>query len=163
MSLQFWQQKQLHELSSQEWEALCDGCGKCCLHKILEARDDVEDDEPMRSDDTLHYVNVTCQLLNAETGQCTQYAERLKHVPDCVVLSPENLERILFMPTSCAYRRVYEGRGLPSWHPLLHGGSRQAMEAAGMATTGYPLRNEADPSLTEDQLQIITWPLYDAP
>ncbi len=158
----FWQQKTLYDMTQTEWESLCDGCGKCCLHKVIEARDDVADDVPMRADDTMHYVNVACQLLDTESGRCRHYATRLEYVPSCVVLTPERLENIHFMPTSCAYRRLHEGKPLPSWHPLLHDGSRVAMVEAGMATTGYRLHSETD-DVTEDDIIIIKWPLFTAP
>lgn len=154
----FWQEKSLTEMSPSEWESLCDGCGKCCLHKVLSAREDVPDDAPMQADDEMHYVNVACRLLNTETGRCRHYEKRLEFVPDCVVLSPADLPQIHYMPLSCAYRRLYEGKGLPEWHPLLHDGSREPMIAAGMATTGYPLYADDDPNVDEDDLVIITWP-----
>lgn len=158
----FWQTTALQEMSQDEWEQLCDGCGKCCLHKVLEARDDVADDAPMRADDTMHYINVACQLLDTESGRCRQYAQRLDYVPSCVVLTPENLAQSHFMPASCAYRRLFEGKPLPSWHPLLHQGSRIPMIEAGMATTGYSLYSDAT-EVADDDVVIITWPLFTAP
>ncbi|RUO19315.1 YcgN family cysteine cluster protein [Aliidiomarina iranensis] len=155
----FWQEKTLAEMSESEWEALCDGCGKCCLHKLLEDRDDVADDAPMELGEDLHYTNVACQLLDTKAGGCSNYANRHQFVPDCVQLSLAALPTIHFMPPSCAYRRLHEGRGLPSWHPLLHGGSRAAMAAAGMAVTGYATQKDTE-CAPEDGL-IVSWPLYD--
>ncbi|RUO40570.1 YcgN family cysteine cluster protein [Aliidiomarina taiwanensis] len=162
ISPDFWQQKSLQQMSQEEWELLCDGCGKCCLHKVLEAREDVPDDAPMGPDDTMHFVNVACRLLDTQTSQCRHYENRLDHVPECVVLTPEKIDEVHYMPPSCAYRRLAEGKPLPSWHPLRHDGSRAAMVAAGMATTGYTLYSDAD-ELDEDDLLIIRWPLHTAP
>lgn len=162
ITTEFWQQKSLTEMTQTEWESLCDGCGKCCLHKVLEARDDVADDVPMRADDTMHFVNVACQLLDTESGRCRHYPTRLEYVPSCVVLTAEQLENIHFMPPSCAYRRLAEGKPLPSWHPLLNAGSRVAMVEAGMATTGYSLYSDAE-EVAENDVVIITWPLFTAP
>lgn len=159
----YWENKPLEELSAQEWESLCDGCGKCCLHKVLPEREDLSKDAPMQQGETLHYVNVTCRLLDAETGQCMHYQDRLSYVPDCVVLKPENLHQIHFMPASCAYRLRAEGKPLPSWHPLRHNGSRVPMIEAGMATTGYPLYSESNEGIGEEDLEIIRWPLHVAP
>ncbi|RTE87602.1 MULTISPECIES: YkgJ family cysteine cluster protein [Gammaproteobacteria] len=156
----FWDDKPLTELDEQEWEQLCDGCGKCCLHKVLPTREDLPEDAPMQAGEELHYVNVTCQLLDTETGGCKHYQNRLSYVPDCVVLSADNIEKIHFMPPSCAYRLRAEGKPIPTWHPLRHNGSRIPMVEAGMATTGYPLYNELDPELSENELEIIRWPLH---
>lgn len=158
----FWETKSLAEMSQTEWESLCDGCGKCCLHKVLEPRDDLPEDAPMQADETAHYVNVACFLLDTETSRCRSYANRKKYVPDCVVLSSERLAEVHFMPPSCSYRLLKEGKPLPSWHPLRHGGSRAAMVEAGMATTGYPLYAD-NQEVAEEQLEIIRWPLYVAP
>ncbi|CUS48596.1 MAG: YcgN protein [Idiomarinaceae bacterium HL-53] len=161
--MRFWEHKSLAELTPSEWEALCDGCAKCCLHKVLTERDDLPADAPMQADETLHYVNVSCKLLDSERGRCRHYKDRLSYVPDCVVLTPENLATIHFMPPSCAYRLRAEGKPIPSWHPLRHEGSRVPMIEAGMATTGYPLYSEDDPDIDEDHLEIIRWPLHVAP
>ena len=97
-------------MSLTEWEALCDGCGKCCLHKL----EDVDDGG-------LHYTNVACHLLDLETGCCTRYAQRSRWVPDCVRLSPSNISEFKWLPSTCAYRLLAEGKDLPRWHPLLSG------------------------------------------
>ncbi|OZB05090.1 MAG: hypothetical protein B7X54_06360 [Idiomarina sp. 34-48-12] len=150
MSGHFWEDKALHELTHEEWESLCDGCGKCCLHKLIDEADDEE---------VIHYTDVSCRLLNTKTAQCSDYANRKQHVPDCVVITPENVYDLDYMPTSCAYRRLAEGRGLASWHPLYHAGSRAPMIAAGMSAAGL-IDNED--SVEEDlELRIVTWPLRD--
>lgn len=107
----FWETVPLADMTGPEWEALCDGCGKCCLLKL-------EDDDTGR----VHYTNVTCRLFDCATRRCGQYALRRMFVPGCVVLTPENLaEAAGWMPASCAYRRLHEGWGLADWHPLVSG------------------------------------------
>ncbi|RUO35330.1 YcgN family cysteine cluster protein [Aliidiomarina sanyensis] len=177
MELPFWKTIPLAEMTPEQWESLCDGCGKCCLHKLLdspepsishEPADDPSiggqgdsSDDPMRAGETLYFTNVTCQLLDRTRGACTDYDDRLATVPECVVLSPSNLEHIHYMPISCAYRRLYEGHDLPSWHPLRHGGDRAPMIAAGMSVVGHSVVSETqcDP---EDGV-IIRWPLRFVP
>ena len=104
----FWKDKALSELSDSEWETLCDGCGKCCLHKLQD-----EDTEE------LLFTSIACRHLDSDTCRCTVYENRLKHVPDCVDLSPKHLEQVQWLPSTCAYRLIYEGKPLPSWHPLV--------------------------------------------
>jgi len=107
---EFWQTTSLADLTTAQWESLCDGCARCCLHKL-------EDSETR----AVYYTNVACRLLDLETGRCTNYAERTRLVPSCVEVSPELLEDPYWLPSSCAYRLLAEGRGLPSWHPLVCG------------------------------------------
>lgn len=146
----FWQQKTLEQMTHDEWEALCDGCGKCCLHKLID-----EDDHQ----EVIHYTDVSCRLLNTQTGLCSDYANRKRHVPDCVVITPANVHQLDYMPPSCAYRRLAEGRGLASWHPLNHGGDRGPMIAAGMSAAGQV---DSEDQVDEDlELRIVTWPLKD--
>jgi uncharacterized cysteine cluster protein YcgN (CxxCxxCC family) len=115
----------LDEMTSAEWEALCDGCGKCCLLKL-------EDADTGR----VHYTNVTCRLFDCGTRRCGQYALRRMFVPGCVVLTPDTLpEAAGWMPGSCAYRRLHEGRGLADWHPLVSGDPGSVVRA-GQALAG---------------------------
>lgn len=137
-------------MSHAEWESLCDGCGKCCLHKLID-----EDD----AQEVIEYTDVSCRLLDTKTGLCSDYANRKEHVPDCVVITPDNVNKLDYMPTSCAYRRLAEGRGIPSWHPLNHNGSRGPMLAAGMSAAG--LVESEDYVEEELELRIVTWPLND--
>ena len=150
MTTKFWEQKSLQEMTHAEWESLCDGCGKCCLHKLID-----EDD----AQEVIQYTDVSCRLLDTKTGLGSDYANRKEHVPDCVVITPDNVNELDYMPTSCAYRRLAEGRGIPSWHPLNHNGSRGPMLAAGMSAAG--LVESEDYVEEELELRIVTWPLND--
>jgi uncharacterized cysteine cluster protein YcgN (CxxCxxCC family) len=105
----FWREKSLAEMSPVEWESLCDGCGKCCLHKLR------------YPDGSLKMTRVSCRLLDTDTCRCTNYAKRKQLVPDCVVLTQDNVEKLDWLPDTCAYRVLSEGGDLASWHPLLSG------------------------------------------
>ena len=121
----FWERYPLGQLSDREWEALCDGCGKCCLHKL---------EDPDTSEVAL--TCVACRLLDDETCRCTQYEARLSFVPDCVVLTPENIHKNAYwMPETCAYRLVAEGRPLHAWHPLISG-DPDSVHRAGVSIRG---------------------------
>ncbi|MCE2571915.1 YcgN family cysteine cluster protein [Motilimonas eburnea] len=139
----FWQEKTLAKMTAQEWELLCDGCGKCCLSKLI-------DDDT----DELHYTNVACKLLNTKSCQCKKYDKRFKHVPDCIKVSLDNIDQFQYLPGSCAYRRLAEGKPLPEWHPLLTG-STSAMHAGGHSVRGKVI-TEFDEIDLQDH--IATWP-----
>ena len=125
MRMRFWETVALDDMTTEEWEALCDGCGKCCLLKL-------EDEDTGR----VHYTNVSCRLFDTATRRCGQYTLRRMFVQGCVVLTPENLdETAAWMPATCAYRRLHEGRGLADWHPLISG-RRDSVVAAGIAVGG---------------------------
>lgn len=119
----FWE-RPLDQLNRAEWEALCDGCGRCCLHKV----EDADTGE-------IHDTNVACKLLDCGTGQCSDYRNRRKRVPDCLQLTSDNVGDLPWLPEHCAYRRRAEGRALPEWHYLLTG-DRLAVQAAGVAVHG---------------------------
>ena len=106
----FWETKSLSEMTADEWESLCDGCGKCCLSKLIE-----EDTEEIL------YTSVACRLFDADRCSCRDYANRSELVPDCIRLTPENVPTITWLPQTCAYRLIAEGRPLYDWHPLLSG------------------------------------------
>lgn len=110
MSEPFWRTKKLHEMTRAEWESLCDGCGLCCLVRFED--EDTGEIIPTR---------VHCRLFDNDRCRCSRYAERQKHVPDCVSLTPENVPKLAWIPLSCAYRRLAEGKDLPAWHPLVTG------------------------------------------
>ncbi|WP_317931773.1 YcgN family cysteine cluster protein [Halioxenophilus sp. WMMB6] len=107
---QYWLHKPLAEMSKPEWEALCDGCGKCCLHKLI-------DDET----DELYYTDIACRLLDTDQVRCGDYHNRHQQIPDCLEFTPDNLPELYWLPASCAYRTLGEGRQLQRWHPLISG------------------------------------------
>jgi uncharacterized cysteine cluster protein YcgN (CxxCxxCC family) len=110
MTEPFWKVKELEDMSREEWESLCDGCGKCCLYKL-------EDDET----GVISFTNVACKLLDAKSCQCSDYKNRKKHVPDCQVFNAKKVRKIHWLPSTCAYRLLAEGKDLPRWHPLVSG------------------------------------------
>ena len=121
----FWENHTLGELSTSEWEALCDGCGLCCLLKFED-----EDDE------SVTYTSVACKLLDCSTCRCRHYESRTKIVPDCVTLKPETIDEVIgWMPSTCAYRLVHEGRRLFDWHHLISG-SDESVHEAGISVRG---------------------------
>lgn len=143
--LPFWKARPLSELSPTEWESLCDGCGKCCCIR-LEDEDTAE----------IYITDVVCKLFNAETCQCTDYPNRSKLVPDCVTLTPENVDKLHWMPKTCAYRLVNEGKDLPDHHHLVSG-SKQSIHKAGMSVQDAVISEVA---IDEDDLphRIVIWP-----
>jgi len=105
----FWKRKTLAQMSQSEWESLCDGCGKCCLQKL-------EDEE----DGTVYYTDIVCRYMS-EQCKCSKYQDRHELVPNCVWLKPEDVDEFYWLPSTCAYRILSEGRDLPTWHPLVCG------------------------------------------
>ena len=141
----FWETKTLAEMSVSEWESLCDGCGRCCLHK-LEDEDSGE----------VFYTSVSCRLLDTYQCRCTKYPQRLQYVPDCIILKPGQLAGSSALPTSCAYRRLAEGRGLPEWHPLLSG-NLESVHLAGMSVRERVI---SEIEVGEENLEdyLLDWP-----
>ena len=141
---QFWKKYPLEALNPQEWEALCDGCGLCCLVKL-------EDEDTHE----VAYTKVACKLLDCSSARCSNYPERLQYVPDCIQLTPEKLEQIHWLPASCAYRRLSEGKNLPSWH-YLNTGSRQSVIQARKSAAG---RCISETEVNEDEIDeyIVRW------
>ncbi|MBU6266057.1 MAG: YcgN family cysteine cluster protein [Sphingomonadales bacterium] len=144
----FWEQP-LSTLTREQWEALCDGCGKCCLHKV-------EDEDS----GAIYNTNVACKLLDLKTARCADYANRRSQVPDCVRLTPRSLRDIPWLPATCAYRLRADGLPLPGWHYLISG-DPQAVHAAGVSVVGKaisetiagPIENHivwVDPADAED-------------
>lgn len=130
-------------MSKDEWESLCDGCGKCCLHKLRD-----------NDTDEVYFTNVACRLLDLETCQCSDYAGRFRKIPDCVSLSPALLDDIDWLPPSCSYRLVKEGYDLPDWHPL-RSGSAKTVHKAGVSARGRII-SEREAGMLEDHL--ADWP-----
>jgi len=118
MTDEFWKRKSLAEMTNSEWESLCDGCALCCLQKL-------EDQET----GDVYFTDVACRLLDTATCRCTDYAARAKKVADCLVLSADEPDTFHWLPGSCAYRRLADGKDLPEWHPLLTGDPDSAHEA----------------------------------
>lgn len=117
----FWEDKRLDELDEAEWESLCDGCARCCMIKL-------EDED----DGTVYHTSLVCHLLDVEACRCTQYPERHELVRDCIEFTPDLAGALAWLPTTCAYRRVAEGKGLLPWHPLLSR-DRETVHRAGIS------------------------------
>ena len=128
MGHKFWERKSLDQMTAPEWEALCDGCGKCCLNKL-------EDEDT----GDVALTRIACRLLDDATCRCAHYENRHQFVPDCIVLKPSNLDtHAYWMPQTCAYRLLWEGKPLPEWHPLLTGTS-QSVHDAGVSVQNMTL------------------------
>ncbi len=139
----FWRRKTLAEMTRSEWESLCDGCAKCCLDKL-------EDEDTGE----ISYTEVACRLLDLGTCRCTDYANRTRFVPDCVVLTPRTVARLTWLPSTCAYRLISEGRDLEWWHPLVSGDPETVHRA------GVSVRGRAVPEAVAGDLEdhIVHWP-----
>lgn len=139
----FWEVKSLQEMSPTEWESLCDGCGKCCLNKLID--DDTEE---------IHHTDVACRLLDLHTCRCRDYADRKRQVPDCQVLTPEDIPNFRWLPSTCAYRLLSEGKPLFAWHPLISGDPE---------TVHTGRISARDRAISEDDIldletRIVEWP-----
>jgi uncharacterized cysteine cluster protein YcgN (CxxCxxCC family) len=139
----FWRTKRLEEMTPEEWESLCDRCGRCCLHKL-------RDEETQ----ALSFTNVACRLLNLDSCQCGDYARRRRRVPDCVNLTPEALRDIDWLPPSCGYRRVRDGKDLLWWHPLVSG-DPNTVHQAGISVRGRALSEQTAGALED---YVVDWP-----
>ena len=139
----FWEQKTLSEMSLEEWDSLCDGCAKCCLHK-LEDEDSGE----------VSYTNVACSQLDLGSCHCKNYVERTFLVADCVELTTANLGSLQWLPPSCAYRLLHEGKKLFWWHPLVSGDPNTVHEA-GISIRGRAVEEKNALDLED---HVVTWP-----
>lgn len=139
----FWRTKRLNEMTTTEWEALCDGCGRCCLHKL---RDEATDE--------LAFTNISCHLLDLESCRCGDYANRVQKVPDCTTLTPALLGEIDWLPPSCAYRLLTDGQDLPEWHPLITGDPSSTCREGASVTGRSISETEAGPL----EHHIVRWP-----
>ena len=137
----FWKEKTLTQMTASEWESLCDGCAKCCLHKL-------EDEDTGE----ILYTQVACRLLNLETCRCTRYAERSRWVADCLDLRA-NFTQFHWMPSTCAYRLLAEGGDLPDWHPLVSGDAMSTQDA-GLTVKAFAIPEQ--PGLDPENY-VIEW------
>jgi uncharacterized cysteine cluster protein YcgN (CxxCxxCC family) len=140
----FWKTKTLAEMTREEWESLCDGCGLCCLIRF-------EDEDT----GVVFATHAHCRLFDPDRCTCTDYANRKTYVPDCIKLTPGNIEALGWMPKSCAYRRLHEGRPLAAWHPLVSG-DPETVHTAGVSVRGQTF-SELDLASPEDAV------LHEAP
>jgi uncharacterized cysteine cluster protein YcgN (CxxCxxCC family) len=142
----FWKTKRLGEMTRREWESLCDGCGRCCLNKL----EDIDTG-------ATYFTNVRCRLFDTASCRCKDYAHRKARVPDCVQLKPRNVRRIVWLPPTCAYRLVAEGKDLMWWHHLVSG-SRETVHEAGVSVRGKDTVCET--ALPEEKWpeRIVSWP-----
>ena len=140
----FWKSKTLDQMTPGEWESLCDGCGRCCLNKL-------EDEDTGE----FLYTRAACKLLDIGTCRCTDYCNRHDKVPECVALTPQNVGSLGWLPGTCAYRLLAEGKSLPWWHPLVSGRQATVDEA------GITIKNEAysEEGLSVDDLVDHIWRL----
>jgi len=142
----FWRRKRMSEMTAAEWESLCDGCGRCCLNKLID-----ED-----TNETV-YTDVGCVLLDGETCRCIDYKNRQKKVSDCVKLTWRNVSRLSWLPPTCGYRLIAQGKDLPWWHPLVSG-TQETVHKAGISVRGRVSASEED--VPDEKLvdYIVGWP-----
>ena len=143
----FWRRKSLDDMTDREWESLCDGCARCCLNKLEE-----------EGTDRTFYTNVGCRLLDGKTCRCRNYGRRSEEVDDCVRLTPRNLKKIVWLPPSCAYRLLADGKDLYWWHPLVSG-DPETVHAAGVSVRSHVLASEKDVPDEDLEEHIVSWPL----
>jgi uncharacterized cysteine cluster protein YcgN (CxxCxxCC family) len=144
----FWQTVPLDRMSTQQWESLCDGCARCCLNK-LEYEDTGE----------IEWTEIVCRLLDDETCRCGDYESRHERVPDCIALTPENVSRLTWLPATCAYRLLGEGKDLYWWHPLVSG-DPETVHYAGISVRGRTLSEDDVPVSLYDN-HVVAWPSQD--
>jgi uncharacterized protein len=142
----FWLAKKMSEMTQKEWESLCDGCGRCCLNKLIE-----------EDTNATVFTDVGCTLLDGDTCRCRDYKNRQKKVSDCVRLTWRNVKRLTWLPPTCGYRLVAEGRDLPWWHPLVSG-DPETVHTAGISVRGRVSASEDD--VPDEKLEdyIVSWP-----
>ena len=139
MTAPFWETTPLSRMTRDQWESLCDGCGKCCLHKL-------EDEDTGE----VHATNVACKMLDRRHGRCTDYRNRRAYVPECVRLTPALLHQLDWLPSTCAYRLLADGEPLPDWHPLKTG-DPESVHRAGESVRGWTV-SEVDVTALEDHV-----------
>ena len=141
----FWRTKSLSQMTNEEWEALCDGCARCCLNKL----EDWDSGE-------IYWTNVACQLLDHQTCRCKDYDKRQSLMPDCIQLTRKKIIEITWLPPTCAYRLIYEGKELFDWHPLVSGDPNSVHEA-NISVSGKIIA-EDDMDAEELENHIVDWP-----
>ncbi|MBL8589234.1 MAG: YcgN family cysteine cluster protein [Methylobacteriaceae bacterium] len=146
----FWRRKRLEEMTAQEWESLCDGCGRCCLVKLEEETDE-------GGPGPIHYTSIGCRLFDEATCHCADYENRQARVPDCVRLTPAEVRSLRWLPPTCGYRLVAEGRDLAWWHPLVSG-DPETVHRAGVSARGRVAANEDDVPDEQSVDFIVEWP-----
>ncbi|CAD6876465.1 YcgN family cysteine cluster protein [Methylomonas fluvii] len=140
--MNFWETKTLAQMSTEEWESLCDNCGKCCLNKL-------EDEDT----GDIAFTSVACDLIDLETCRCTRYSERCTLVPECIDLKQHDFAEYNWLPSTCAYRLLTDGEPLPNWHPLITGTSESVKEA-GVSIGSYAIKES---QVTDLEDHIIEW------
>jgi uncharacterized cysteine cluster protein YcgN (CxxCxxCC family) len=141
----FWKTLAMSEMSPEQWESLCDGCGRCCLNKLL-------------YEDTgeIAWTDLACKLLDGESCRCKDYPNRHRRVPDCQALNADNVPGLTWLPPTCGYRLVAEGRDLYWWHPLVSG-DPESVHAAGISVRGKT-QSEVDVVVEDYEDYVVAWP-----
>ncbi len=144
IEIPFWKKKSLAEMTKVEWEALCDRCGKCCLHKV-EYEDTGE----------VYYTDIICKYLDEKTCLCREYERSAELVPDCIKVGPEDVKGFFWLPSTCAYRLIFEGKDLEKWH-ILFSCDPESVHEAGVSVRGKVVKES---SVSEDEIDdhIIDW------
>ena len=142
----FWREKTLIEMTGEEWESLCDGCGLCCLQKL-------EDED----DNSVYYTRIACKLLDLKTCQCTDYPNRRASVPDCIQLTPGQADQFKWLPPTCGYRLVRDGEDLYWWHPLISG-DPETVHQAGISAQGRTV-SETEVDIDDFEDYLVDWPV----
>jgi uncharacterized cysteine cluster protein YcgN (CxxCxxCC family) len=140
--MSFWKTKKLTEMTTQEWESLCDGCGKCCLHKL-------EDEKT----GNIAFTNVACKLIKLNTCRCSRYNQRTELIPACLDIKKLDIKKYNWLPSTCAYRLLNEGKELPAWHPLISG-NIASVKRAGVSISSYAITESSTKNIEE---HIIRW------
>lgn len=143
--MNFWKTKTLPEMTTQEWESLCDGCAKCCLHKL-------EDEDT----GNIYFTSIACRLIDLTSCRCTRYAERTQIIPDCLDLRQLETSQYHWLPVTCAYRLIHEGKELPMWHPLVSKNTA-SVEASGISIRSYARKELESDDIDDLEDFIIEW------
>jgi len=139
---EFWEHKSLAEMDSQEWEAVCDGCGRCCLHKL-------EDEDS----GAIALTNVACRFLDLGSCRCGDYANRKTIVPNCIQLTPRSAKSLPWLPETCGYRLLANGQPLAWWHPLVSG-DPESVHRAGISVRGQAINED---KVADVQEHVMAW------